>query len=183
MSVTLELDFTGKQAAGAGLGYLTTGLQKGMIVEFAHYADSNRLYCYMVTDGIRHRDSFSLSEKALPFLMGFLISAGVPEKKLNGKVTIPFDKLVGKDVYFNYTAPRMEADGRKAEGSYPDYRYITAQTYASMHKAMAAAAPKNFEVETVAAAPVAAAPVVNEAAVAASATPQESEDEFSFLMN
>ena len=88
MSVTLEIDFTGQSPAGGGLGYLTTGLHKAMILEFKHFADSNRLYCYMMTEGVRHRDSFSLSEKALPFLMGFLISAGVPEKKLNGKITI-----------------------------------------------------------------------------------------------
>ena len=67
MSVTIELDFTGHSPAGVGIGYLSTGLQEAKIVEFRHYEESNRLYAYMVTDGIRHRDSFSLSEKAVSY--------------------------------------------------------------------------------------------------------------------
>ncbi len=147
MSVTIELDFTGHTPAGAGLGYLDTGLHTAQIVEFRHYEESNRLYCYMLTNGIRHRDSFSLSEKAMPFLMGFLVSAGVPETKLSGKIKFPFDKLNGKTVHFNYTAPQLGANGQPVEGSYPDYRYVNEQYYTQMKKALSSSAPTDFKVE------------------------------------
>jgi len=147
MSVTIELDFTGHTPAGVGLGYLETGLHEAKIVEFRHYDDSNRLLVYMLTNGIRHKDSFSLSEKAMPFLMAFLVSAGIPEAKLNGKLKFPFDKLIGKSVYFNYTAPTLGENGRAVEGSYPDYRYIPAAYYAQMKQAMHTPAPAEFQVE------------------------------------
>ena len=181
MSVTIELDFTGVNPAGSGLGYLTTGMHEAKIVEFKHYEDSNRLYCYFLTNGIRHRDSFSLSDKALPFLMAFLVSTGVSEDKLRGKVNMPFDKLVGKTAYVNYTAPTMGANGQPVEGSYPDYRYLNQAHYDSMQKAMAASAPASFQVEETKAAP-AATQKVNEAAVAGSAAPQASDDDFDFLL-
>tara|TARA_R110002020_G_scaffold59684_3_gene162618 strand:+ start:244 stop:768 length:525 start_codon:yes stop_codon:yes gene_type:complete len=147
MSVTIELDFTGHSPAGVGIGYLSTGLHEAKIVEFRHYDESNRLYAYMVTNGIRHRDSFSLSEKAMPFLMAFLISAGVPETKLQGKINFPFDKLTGKAVYFNYTAPTMGANGQPVDGSYAEYRYVTEAYFGQMKKAQAAPAPTDFAVE------------------------------------
>jgi len=172
MSVTIELDFTGQSPAGVGIGYLSTGSHSATIAEFRHYEDSNRLYVYMVTDGIRHRDSFSLSEKALPFLMGFLVSAGVPEAKLTGKVKFPFDKLVGKNVYFNYVAPNMGANGQPIEGSYAEYRFIPEAYYNQMVKALGAAAPTDFAVEQ-----------TNGKAIPA-ATPEATEKdvEFGFLM-
>ena len=137
--VTIELDFTGKSpAGGAGLGYLTSGLHKASILEFKHYEESNRLYVYMATDGIRHRESFSLSERAIPFIMGFLVSAGVSEQKLQGKVNFPFSKLTGKTVYFNYTSPTMGANGQPVEGSYPEYRFVKEAHYAQMEKVAAA---------------------------------------------
>tara|TARA_Y100001938_G_C8094002_1_gene436927 strand:- start:73 stop:618 length:546 start_codon:yes stop_codon:yes gene_type:complete len=139
MSVTIELDFTGKTpAGGSGLGYLQSGLHKASIVEFKHYEDSNRLYVYMATDGVRHRESFSLQERAIPFVMAFLVSAGVPETKLQGKVKFPFNKLEGKTVYFNYTAPTMGSNGQPVEGSYPEYRFIKEAHYTQMEKVAAA---------------------------------------------
>ena len=176
MSVTIELDFTGHSPAGAGIGYLETGLHSAQILEFRHYEDSNRLLVYMITDGVRHKDSFSLSAKAMPFLMGFLVSAGVPENKLKGKTKFPFDKLTGKSVYFNYTSPTMGANGRPVEGSYPDYRYINENYFNQMKKAQAAPAPADFQVEAE------PAPVSNGAS-AAPVAKTSSADEFEFLMD
>lgn len=124
-NVTIELDFTGKTpAGGSGLGYLESGLNQATILEFKHYEESNRLYVYLGTDGVRHRESFSLVDKAIPFIMGFLVSAGVSEDKLASRVKFPFHKLVGKTVYFKYTAPTMGQNGQPVEGSYPEYRFM-----------------------------------------------------------
>ena len=123
--VIIELDFTGKTpAGGSGLGYLPSGLHEGTILEFKHFEDSNRLYVYMATDGIRHRESFSLVDKAVPFIMGFLVSAGVDENKLASRVKFPFHKLVDKKVYFKYTPPTLGQNGQPVEGSYPEYRFM-----------------------------------------------------------
>jgi hypothetical protein len=176
MSVTIELDFTGHSPAGAGIGYLETGLHSAQILEFRHYEDSNRLLVYMMTNGIRHKDSFSLNPKAMPFLMGFLVSAGVPEGKLKGKTKFPFDKLAGKTVHFNYTAPTMGANGRPVEGSYPDYRYVNENYFNQMKKAIAAPAPADFQVEE-----QEVAPVTNGASAPVATT--SSSDEFEFLMD
>jgi len=179
MSVTIELDFTGHTPAGAGIGYLETGLHTAKILEFRHYEDSNRLLVYMMTNGIRHKDSFSLSTKAMPFLMGFLVSAGVPENKLKGKTKFPFSKLAGKAIYFNYVAPTMGANGRPVEGSYPDYRYVNENYFNQMKKSLADPAPDNFKMaeET----PAAKAPVSNGKAAPAAKPP--SSDEFEFLLD
>ena len=83
----------------------------------------------------------------MPFLMAFLISAGVPETKLQGKINFPFDKLTGKAVYFNYTAPTMGANGQPVDGSYAEYRYVTEAYFGQMKKAQAAPAPTDFAVE------------------------------------
>tara|TARA_R100001082_G_scaffold34386_1_gene17850 strand:- start:692 stop:1219 length:528 start_codon:yes stop_codon:yes gene_type:complete len=174
MSVTIELDFTGHTPAGAGIGYLETGLHSAQILEFRHYEDSNRLLVYMITEGVRHKDSFSLNPKAMPFLMGFLVSAGVPEGKLKGKTKFPFDKLAGKTVYFNYTAPNMGANGRPVDGSYPDYRYINENYFNQMKKAQAAPAPANFVVEP--------EKTVANGAPAAPVATTSSDDDFEFLM-
>ena len=85
-NLTIELDFTGINAASGGLGYLKAGLHTGKVVEFAHFDDSGRLYAYMVTNGVRHRDSFNVTYPgALPLLKAFLLSAGVSEDKLAGE--------------------------------------------------------------------------------------------------
>lgn len=144
--VVIELDFTGKTpAGGSGLGYLTSGLHDATILEFKHYVESNRLYVYMATDGIRHRESFSLSEKAVPFIMAFLVSANVDEAKLDGKVKFPFHKLVNKKVYFNYNAPTMGANGQPIEGSYPDYRFVRESHFNHMRNASAPTPAKAAE--------------------------------------
>jgi hypothetical protein len=150
MSLTLELDFTGHTPVGVGLGFLTTGMHEATVLEFRHYEESNRLYCYLMTEGIRHRESFSLSEKAMPFLMAFLISAGIPEEKLAGKVKFPFERLVGRPVFFNYTAPTMGTDGSPIDGSYPDYRFLPRAYYEQMAlpTMTASADTGDFEVES-----------------------------------
>ena len=131
--LNIELDFTGIQAASGGLGYLKTGLHTGTILEFTHFEDSGRLYAYYMTNGVRHRDSFNLtSPNALPFLKAMLESAGVPASKLGGKGNIPFHKLAGKTVYFNYVAPEMDSTGKAVQGSYPKYTYYTKDRYTQM---------------------------------------------------
>ena len=140
-NLNITLDFTGQTPAGVGLGYLTAGIHSGKIVEIKHYEESNRIYIYMITDGIRHRESFNLSEKAMPFLMAFLVSAGVPEEKLQGKVDFPFHKLSGQTAYFNYTPPTMNSEGQPQEGSYPVYRFYTEAHYTQMMNVLSDAAP------------------------------------------
>jgi len=136
--LSIELDFTGIQAASGGLGYLKAGLHTGTILEFNHFEDSGRLYAYYMTDGVRHRDSFNLtSPNALPFLKAMLESAGVPANKLGGKSNIPFHKLAGKTVYFNYVPPEMDSTGKAVQGSYPKYTYYIKDRYAQMAEATA----------------------------------------------
>tara|TARA_Y100001963_G_scaffold132572_1_gene191239 strand:- start:70 stop:606 length:537 start_codon:yes stop_codon:yes gene_type:complete len=171
-NVVIELDFTGKTpAGGSGLGYLTSGLHDATILEFKHYVESNRLYVYMATDGIRHRESFSLSEKAVPFIMAFLVSAGVDEAKLDGKVKFPFHKLVNKKVYFNYNAPTMGANGQPIEGSYPDYRFVRESHFNHMKTASAPS-------------PTKAAPANGSSGVAVSPPPAApTQESFEFLLD
>ena len=183
MSVTIELDFTGHTPAGAGIGYLETGHHTAKIVEFRHYDDSNRLLVYMLTNGIRHKDSFSLTEKAMPFLMGFLVSAGIPESKLSGKVKFPFSKLVGKTVYISYTAATMGPNNKPVEGSYPDYRYLQENYFNQIQQASGAPAPADFKVEET------SAPTTNGASKSAPSSPTPvtveaagSGEDFEFLM-
>ena len=166
-NLNLTLDFTGQTPAGAGLGYLTPGIHSGTISELKHYEESNRLYVYIITDGIRHRESFNLSEKAMPFIMAFLISAGVPETKLQGKVDFPFHKIVGKNVYFNYTPPTMNTEGQPQEGSYPVYRFYTQAHYEQMANVLSST------------------PVTNGKAVATNGTGNtpKSDEDFGFLLD
>ena len=178
MSVTIELDFTGKTpAGGSGLGFLPSGLHKATVLEFKHYEDSNRLYVYMGTDGVRHRESFSLSERAIPFIMAFLVSAGVPETKLQGKMKFPFSKLEGKTVYFNYTAPTMGSNGQPVEGSYAEYRFIKEAHYSQMEKVAAA--------QVAAAQPIATdeAPAEKPKKANAVAPTEDSEDPLGFILD
>ena len=147
--IVLELDFTGVNAATGGIGYLpTAGLYTAKIVEFAHFEDSNRLYAYYMTDGIRHSDSFNVgSTNALPFLKAMLESAQIPASKLDGKSKIPFHKLAGKTVYFNYVPPEMDSTGKKVQGSYPKYTYYPKARFVQMQE-ISAISPQDVEVES-----------------------------------
>jgi len=146
-NLTIELDFTGVNAASGGLGYLKAGLHTATLVEFNHFDDSNRLYAYYMTDGVRHRDSFNLgSPNALPFLKAMLESANIPASKLSGKSKIPFHKLVGNTVYFNYVPPEMDSTGKAVQGSYPKYTYYTKARYAQMQE-VASLTPQDVQVE------------------------------------
>ena len=166
--VVIELDFTGKTpAGGSGIGYLTSGLHEATILEFKHYEESNRLYVYMATDGIRHRESFSLVDKAVPFIMGFLVAAGVDERKF------PFHKLVNKKVHFKYTAPTMGQNGQPTEGSYPEYRFMQKFQYDQVKGAtIKVEAPK---VET--------APTPNGAGAALPESPVSDDEGFDYLLD
>tara|TARA_R100000700_G_scaffold38898_2_gene50878 strand:+ start:3526 stop:4041 length:516 start_codon:yes stop_codon:yes gene_type:complete len=123
MALTIEIDFTDISAATGGLAILDPGLHTGIIEEFVHYTDNgNVIYAYINTDGLTHRERFSLdSSTGLAFLKAFLKSAGVPESKLGGKSKIPFDKFTGKKVYFNYTPPKVDENGKRMAGTYPKY--------------------------------------------------------------
>ena len=146
-NLTIELDFTGINAASGGLGYLAAGLHSAKVVEFSHFDDSGRLYAYMVTNGVRHRDSFNVSSPgALPFLKAFLLSAGVSEDKMGGKSKIPFHKLVGRTVYFNYVPPEMDSTGKALQGSYPKYTFYEKGRYAQMQE-VSNLTPQDVQVE------------------------------------
>lgn len=132
-NLTLKIDFTGCYA-GSDLGYLTPGLHVGQIVEFAHYEDSGRLYAYMITDGVRHRESFSI-KAGQSFLMRFLVSAGVPKDKVeNCEAEIPFSKLSGRNVYFNYTPPATDESGKKLDNSWPKYTFYPQSRWDQMRQ-------------------------------------------------
>tara|TARA_R110000824_G_scaffold3120_4_gene14407 strand:+ start:699 stop:1259 length:561 start_codon:yes stop_codon:yes gene_type:complete len=130
--LTLEIDFTGISAATGGISVLPPGTHTASIDEYARFTDngSNKLYVYMVTDGLRHRQSWNLtSDGSKSHLMAFLLSAGVPDAKLNGKAKIPFSKTVGRTVYFNYVPPELDANGKAVQGSYPKYTFYTKGRY------------------------------------------------------
>jgi len=172
MSLTLEIDFTGITAASGGPTFLEPGLHKAAIDSFRHFTDNGSvLYVYMTTDGIRHRERFNLTNSAAKsFLMAFLASAGVPESKMSGKSAVPFDKLVGRNVYFNYTPPQLDASGRRVQGTYPKYTFYTKSRYEKMAKLSSEAdAPKQSN-------GTAGAPVIP------SSTDSKS-GEFDFLLN
>lgn len=172
--VVIELDFTGKTpAGGSGIGYLSSGLHEATILEFKHYEESNRLYVYMATEGIRHRESFSLVDKAIPFIMGFLVAAGVDESKLTSRVKFPFHKLVNKKVYFKYTAPLMGQNGQPSEGSYPEYRFMQKFQYDQVNGASAQVEAPKAE----------AAPAQNGAGAALPTSPVSDDEGFDYLLD
>ena len=128
-SLVLSIDFTGVASSQAPLAFLESGLHSAIIDGFTHYDDSNRLYAYMETNGIRHRDSFNLGDvKFLRYVKDFLLSAGVSESKLDGASDVPFGKLKGRTVYFQYTAPQED-------GGYPKYSFYTESRFDALQKA------------------------------------------------
>lgn len=177
--LTLNIDFEGINAAG-GLGTLPAGLHTGKIAEFRHFPDTNRLYVYMLTGAIRHRESFGLDNpNSLPFLKAFLLSAGVPEKNVSGKNAVPFHKLAGRNVYFQYTPADTNADGSRVEGSYARYVFYQKAQWDQMF-AYSDAAESDVVVEPVAETKTSApAPAVVEAAKPAT----NSGDDFDFLLD
>ena len=131
-ALTIELDFTDISAAG-GLGTLPAGLHEGTLVEFKHFPDTNRLYVYMLTRGIRHRESFGLENpNSLPFLKAFLLSAGVAEGKLSNKGKVPFHKLAGRKVFFQYTPAQTDSSGKRMDGSYARYVFYSESQWEQM---------------------------------------------------
>ena len=131
-ALNIELDFTDISAAG-GLGTLPAGLHEGTLVEFKHFPDTNRLYVYMLTRGIRHRESFGLENpNSLPFLKAFLLSAGVAEGKLSSKGKVPFHKLAGRKVFFQYTPAQTDSNGKRMDGSYARYVFYAESQWEQM---------------------------------------------------
>ena len=144
--LNIEIDFTGINAATGGISVLPPGLHIAAIDEFSHFTDngSNKLYVYMTTDGLRHRQSWNLtSDGSKSHLMAFLLSVGYPTNKLAGKSKIPFEKLAGRMVYFNYVPPELDANGKAVQGTYPKYTFYTKKRYEKLHISQnTASAPK-----------------------------------------
>jgi len=116
------------------MGFLTNGLHIATVIEYKEFAESNRLYIYMQTDGIRHRESYHL-ERGQIYLKTFLVNAGVPEEKLGGAIDDfekILDKIIGRTVYFNYQRPELDSDGKKVDGSYPKYNFYPRKQYEMM---------------------------------------------------
>jgi hypothetical protein len=185
-TMNIELDFTDVNAAG-GLGTLPAGLHDGSLVEFKHFPDTNRLYAYMVTNGIRHRESFGLDNpNSLPFVKAFLLSAGVPESKLGGKGKVPFHKLEGRSVYFQYTPADTDESGKRREGSYARYVFYPKTQWDQM-AAYANASDSDIVIESNESNGVKAAPtngVAKEEPKAAKAAPSKDDDaNYDFLLD
>ena len=135
--LSIEIDFTDVNAAtGNKIGVLSPGLHTATVDEFKHYTDSGSvLYCYMETDGVRHRERFNLDNaKAYPFLKAFLMSAGISEKKLAGESQVPFHKLVGKLVRFNYSPPTLDEAGTPVKGTYASYTFYDKKRFEKLSK-------------------------------------------------
>jgi hypothetical protein len=184
-ALNIELDFTNVSAAG-GLGTLPAGLHEGTLVEFKHFPDTNRLYVYMLTRGVRHRESFGLENpNSLPFLKAFLLSAGIAEGKLSSKGKIPFHKLGGRKVYFQYTPAQTDSNGKRMEGSYARYVFYPESQWEQM-AAYANASDEDVVIEKptngVSAAPTNGAGKASKAKAKAKSDSGE-EDDFDFLLD
>ena len=148
----MQVDFSNTGSVTSRMGFLTNGLHVASILEYQTFDDSNRLYVYMQTEGTRHRESFNL-ERGLIFLKAFLVSAGVPEDKLSGSVALDkiLDKIVGRNVHFNYQAPEVDAEGKRLDGSYPKYSFYPKKQFemmiASRSPAAAQAAVADIAIE------------------------------------
>jgi hypothetical protein len=146
----ISIDFTGHAPAGGlSLGYLPEGIHSAVIMESRQYEDNkDRLYIYMTTEGIRHRDSFNIVGKGVAFLMGIFQSAGVPVAKMVGKIPkFPTKNLVTKTVYFQYTPPQLDETGRRVDGSWPQYRYYTEAEYKQLMSIIGESPAEDFSVE------------------------------------
>ena len=195
-NLVLSLDFTGVQAqTGTGLGYLPTGFHTATITSFKVYGEGEqaRLYTYMLTDGTTHREAFDLT-KAKAAIKGFLVAAGLDEKKLGGAVQVPFHKLVGKTVQFYYTAPTLGSDGKPQKGGWPRYNWLTKAQFdaaqmsaggtATAEKPKSAAASLNLDDSDVAAPKAekpAPAPKAEPKPEPKPTAPASSDDDFGFL--
>ena len=146
--INITVDFTGVRVASGGVAVLEPGLHTGIVEDFNHYTDNgNVLYVYMNTNGQRHRERFNLdNENAKSFLMAFLVSAGCPEDKLDGKAKIPFHRFAGKTVYFNYTPPQIDERGSRVEGTYARYAFYPQDRYEKMAK-YATASTEEIQIE------------------------------------
>ena len=129
MALTIPLDFTGIQTPRS-LGVLSAGTHTATLTSFAFYEDSGRLYAYMQSGDVFHRESFNTQGKGLAFLLAFLDSAGADADKLAGKkVDLPTEELIGKTVWFHYTPPTLDVNGDPVDGSYASYRFMSNAEY------------------------------------------------------
>lgn len=175
-TLTIKIDFRGiTPASGNKIDILPPGLNSAVITEFRHFTDKGEvLYVYMNTGGLNHRERFNLdNEYAKSLLMGLLVHVGVPAEKLEDKEPeIPFHNLTGRTVYFNYTPPMMDAEGKRIENSYCKYNFHSKERYENLKKYMSVSAG-DIEVE---------APTNGAGTVVAAAKKVEPEGEFDFLL-
>lgn len=176
----MQVDFSDIGSVTSRIGYLTNGLHTATVLEHRTFDDSNRLYVYMQTDGVRHRESFNLGT-GLVWLKSFLVAAGVPEDRLSGTVELDkiFDKLVNREVFFNYRAPELDSEGKRLDGSYPNYNFYPKSQFEMMVAARSPAATQaavaDIAIEEPKEAATAAAPVTTTASSSAS--------DFDFLLD
>ena len=124
--LVIDIDFGNVSPFGQTVrGYPEDGLNEATIRSYMKYDNDDgtwALYVNLTTGNIDHRERFNSSH--LGFLMGHLVALGIPEADLKKGGQIPFHKLAGKKVYFDYTRPNLLPDGTAAQGSYPKYRWM-----------------------------------------------------------
>lgn len=129
--IVIEIDFKGVTPASGGLAVLETGWYKGNIGDIRHFADTvnggpGRLAVYMDTIGGRVRESFDLA-KGQAFILALLVSAGVVKESPDKKVKLDFARLVGRGVFFHYTAPPPSSGA--GDTQYAKYRFVDSGAY------------------------------------------------------
>ena len=94
---------------------------------------------------------------------------------MSGSMKLPMDKVVNRPVFFNYTPPELEDNGRRVEGSYPRYRFYQKAQFEQIVSATSKPVSSDFQVE-------AAAPTNGSNGKAVAAPAASSEENFDFLL-
>jgi hypothetical protein len=154
-------------------GFPDAGPNEGRVRGYTEYENDEgpSTWCVNLTTGnIDHRERFNLNyDFAQRLFMTHLLKAGIPMDVLRSGKKLPLDKLKGRTVYFNYTPPKLKADGSAMERSYAKYAWLTKEEYdaavaapqQTAAAAQAAVASGDFAVESK---PASAAPKVEAAA-------------------
>ena len=176
----MQVDFSNTGSVTSRMGFLTNGLHTAKILEHKTWDDSGRLYVYMQTEVLSNRESFNL-ERGLIFLKSFLVSAGVPEDKLSGTVELDkiLDKLIDREVFFNYQAPELDSEGKRLDGSYPRYNFYPKKQFEMMVIARSPAATQAAVADIAVEQAVTAAPVTTTTATNGASTSSD----FDFLLD
>ena len=154
-------------------GFPDAGPNEGRVRGYTEYENDEgpSTWCVNLTTGnIDHRERFNLNyDFAQRLFMTHLLKAGIPMDVLRSGKKLPLDKLKGRTVHFNYTPPKLKADGSAMERSYAKYAWLTKEEYdaavaapqQTAAAAQAAVASGDFAVESK---PASAAPKVEAAA-------------------